>query len=394
MKADILVLGAGTGGLVAGNLLAAAGYKVTLVEKSDVHLFQPGMLWIAYKGHSPERYMRPVSSLVRENVELIKGTVKTVDFAERKVTLEDGREIEYNIIIVALGASLDYDAIPGHRELFEAYGDFFGGADAAVRMWENFSKLKEGTLVIAAADPVYKCPPAPHKAAFLAADTLAKKGLLGRVKVVLAVPFVNVYPSETMAHIVEEKLKEKGVEYRTMFTVDSIDLENKTISSLEGEQLTFDIAAVIPVHGGPRIEVRPEGVADDDEYIKVNKYTLRVEGYDDAFAIGDCSNAPTSKTGVTAHIGAEVVVDQILGYDARFTGRTNCPIVTNGEASFVISTYSHPPIPVKFSKMKRLMEDLFIAAYWSSLKYPELWRPVFHAYFEATMPEALGERGW
>ena len=58
-KKQVLVLGGGAGGLITGNLLAAHGYRVTIVEKSDYHLFQPGMLWIAFQGHSPERYMRP-----------------------------------------------------------------------------------------------------------------------------------------------------------------------------------------------------------------------------------------------------------------------------------------------------------------------------------------------
>jgi len=60
----------------------------------------------------------------------------------------------------------------------------------------------------------------------------------------------------------------------------------------------------------------------------------------------------------------------------------------------VISSYEHPVIPVKFSKFKRMLEDLFIAAYWSSLRDPEKWRPAFKAYFEATDPTKLGESGW
>jgi len=390
----ILVLGAGTGGLVAANLLAANGYKVTLVERAPHHLFQPGMLWIAFKGHPAQRYMRPVESLIRPGVELVRGSVARVDLAERAVELGDGRRLGYDRLIIALGASLDYDAVPGHRELHERYGDFFSGAESASRLWRAFSSMREGTLVVAAADPMYKCPPAPHKAVLLASDTLQRTGRAGRVRVVLAVPFVHAYPSRTVAEIVEPVLRERGVEVHTMFTVDSIDVENRVITSVEGEELRFDVAAVIPVHQGPRITVNPGDAVDQDGYIRVDKHTLQVHGYDDAYAIGDCSNAPTSKTGVTAHLGAEVVADRIMGLDSRFTGRTNCPIVADGTASFVISDYEHPPVPVRFSRLKRAMEDLFIAAYWSSLKYPDRWRHWFHAYFEATQPSVLGERGW
>lgn len=394
MSEKILVLGAGTGGLVAGNLLALNGYNVTIVEKNEYHLFQPGMLWIAFRGHKPDKYMRRVDSLVKPGVNLIHDKVELIDLENRTVKLSSGKTIDYDKLIVALGASYDYDAVPGHKRLWEQYGDYYSGPQHAERLWRNLSKIKAGTLVLAAADPSYKCPPAPHKAAFLASETIREKGLAGKVRVVLALPFIHAYASETMAEIIEPKLEETGVEVRTMFTVESIDVENRKIYSLEGEELEYDIAAVIPVHKGPRVEIKPESATDEDGFLKVDKYTLQIEGFDDAYAVGDCNNTPTSKTGVTAHLGAEVVADRIMGYDSRFTGRTNCPVVADGTAAFVISTYDHPVIPVKFSKFKRLLEDLFIAAYWSSLRDPEKWRTAFKAYFKATDPSVLGEEGW
>ena len=164
--------------------------------------------------------------------------------------------------------------------------------------------------------------------------------------------------------------------------------------TLEGEELGFDLATVIPVHRGPFVKVYPEDAVDDDGYFKVDKYTLRIQGYDDAYAVGDCNNAPTSKTGVTAHLGGEVVAERIMGYNAVFTGRTNCPLVTDGEALFVISDYEQPPVPVRFSKFKRLLEDMFIAMYWPSLRDPEKWSPIFRAYFRATQPKILAKLGW
>ncbi len=394
MTEKVVVLGAGTGGLVAANLLVSHGYDVTLVEKKDYHLFQPGMLWIAFQGHDPSKYMRRVDTLVKPGVNLLKDTVKSIDLNERTVKLESGKTLDYDKLIIALGVSYDYDSVPGHRQLWETYGDYFSGPEHAQRLWKHVSNLREGKLVLAATDPLYKCPPAPHKAAFLSSYTLKKMGRKDKVEVILALPFIHAYPSETMAKIVEPKLEEAGVTVMTMFTVESIDVENKKIYSMEGEELEYDVAAVIPINKGPQIEMTPDSVKDEDGFIKVNKYTLEVEGFDDVYAIGDCNNTPTSKTGVTAHLGAEVVVDRILGYDAKFTGRTNCPIVANGTATFVISSYEHPVIPVKFSKFKRMLEDLFIAAYWSSLRDPEKWRPVFKAYFEATDPTKLGESGW
>jgi len=69
-------------------------------------------------------------------------------------------------------------------------------------------------------------------------------------------------------------------------------------------------------------------------------------------------------------------------------------LIIDGMGLFIISDYDHPPIPVRLSRFKRLLEDLFVATYWDAIRYQELWQPIFHAYFEATSPAKLGERGW
>ncbi len=394
-KKKILVLGGGTGGLIAANLLSKhKEYEVTLIDKSDIHLFQPGMLWIGFKGEKPEKYAKPISTLIRKNVTFINDLVKEIDLENRTILLGTKRTLPYDILIIALGSHLDYDSTSGHRELVEKYGDFYGGIKNAEKLWKNFSQLSNGTLVIGAADATYKCPPAPHKAAFLAMDTIVNRGLKEKIRVKLALPFVHEYASERIADIVGEKLREKGIETITMFTVESVSLEEKKLYSLEGEEMEFDIATIIPIHKGPQVNVNPQEVRDEDGYFKVDKYKLNVNGYDDVYAIGDCNNTPTSKTGVTAHLGAEVVVERIIGFDSRFTGRTNCPIVSDGEATFVISDYQTPPVRVRFSHTKRMLEDFFIASYWSSLKEPEKWSSLFHLYFKATEPSKLVELGW
>ena len=388
----IVVIGAGPGGLVAANLLAHAGEKVVLVTKDRYSQFQPGNLFIAFQGEDPGTYIRSVDSLVIPGVDVVYDTVTKVDLGERIVETEAGRRLEYSHLIVAAGAGLDFESIPGAAEARERWGDYYSTPDKAAKLWETLRSLREGTFLVVVADPVYKCVPGPHKGAFLSNRALRMLG--SKARVVLAVPFPHVYPSAAIARVVEEKMEEEGIESVTSFTLDSLDLEAGKAYSLEGEEIEFTVAAVIPPHKGPGIEASPAEVLDDDGYFRVDKYTLQIEGYDDAYAVGDCNNAPTSKTGVTAHLGAEVVAKRILGFDARFNGRTNCPLLLDGEALFVISDYDHPPVPARFSKFKRLLEDAFIAAYWSSLKYPWRWSGIFEAYFKATSPERLGSRGW
>ncbi len=388
----VVVVGGGGGGAIAANLLAEK-YSVTVIDRSEYHYFQPGNLFIAFQGKSPTLYRRRIVDLLNPSVKFVHDEVTSVDLDERRVITASGREFTYEHLIIAAGVHLDYSALEGHEDLLNKFGDYYHTQEMAARLYESLRGLKGGTFVIAVADPIYKCPPGPLKAAFLSKELMDRMGRSRSVKVVLAVPFPHAYPSKTISDIVEPELEAREIEVRTIFTADRIDLEKRKIISLEGEELEFDVATVVPPNEGPKIEVRPDGVRDISGFFKIDKFTSQVEGYDDAFAIGDCTNAPTSKSGVTAHLQAETVAKRIMGMDARYRGRTNCPIIVDGLGTFVISDYDHPPVPVRLSKFKRFMEDLFVAAYWSSIRNPGFWGPVFEAYFRSTEPEVLEKVG-
>uniref|UniRef100_A0A7C1I4U4 NAD(P)/FAD-dependent oxidoreductase n=1 Tax=Fervidicoccus fontis TaxID=683846 RepID=A0A7C1I4U4_9CREN len=391
MAKKLVVLGGGPGGLIVANLLADY-YETVVVDRRKETVFQPGQLFVAFKGESPNKYKKEIKEVLNPKAKFIQSEVTKIDLDNREVLLKDSSKIRYEYLVVSLGVEFNYEMIEGLKENFEKFGDYYSGLEFSAKFYENFKTLRKGQLVITVADPVYKCVPAPHKGAALAADTLRKMG--SQAKVVLTVPFPKVYPAEKLADEYEKALRKHGVEIKTMFTLDRIDHEEKKIYSLEGEELSFDLLAVIPPHKGPSVEVDPSNVRDSDGYFKVDEYKLNIIGYDDAFAIGDNASLPTAKSGVGAHLQAEVVADNLLGYEAKFNGRTFCPCISNDTASFVISDYDHPPVRVRCSRFKRLIEEVFIAGYWSFLKYPRIWRPLMETMFEATKPSVLGEIGW
>ncbi|HDH07204.1 MAG TPA: NAD(P)/FAD-dependent oxidoreductase [Thermoproteales archaeon] len=394
MPKKVLILGGGGGGAILANLLPKEDFKITVIDREKYHIFQPGHLWIAFKGFPKEKFKRPIRELLKPHVEFIQDEVVSVDLENRKVKSKGNRELDYDYIVIATGAELDFDAIPGNRELVEKFGGFYSTQENAEKMWKSILGMKEGNFVIAVSDPIYKCPPGPHKGAFLANEFFTKRGLKDKVKVILALPFPHEYPSKTIAEIIKPELEEKGIEVHTFFTVDSIDVEKNKIVSLEGEEIEYTVATVIPPHMGPQYEIKPSDVKDENSYVKIDKYTCRIMNFDDAYAIGDCTNAPTSKSGVTAHLQAEVVALKLQGYEAKFKGRTNCPLITNSKGLFIISDYDNPPVPVRLTPVKRLLEELFVATYWEAIRYPELWQPIFHAYFKATDPKILKKYRW
>ncbi|MEM3491229.1 MAG: FAD-dependent oxidoreductase, partial [Fervidicoccaceae archaeon] len=97
----VLIIGGGSGGIIAANLLAEEGKKVTLVTDSPVHFFQPANLFIAFRGEPPEKYSRSVNSLLHQNVELILEKVTKLDLENRFAITEKNRKLDYDVVVVA-----------------------------------------------------------------------------------------------------------------------------------------------------------------------------------------------------------------------------------------------------------------------------------------------------
>lgn len=128
-----------------------------------------------------------------------------------------------------------------------------------------------------------------------------------------------------------------------------------------------------------------------NRFVVTDKHTLQVAGRADVFAIGDCTNLPTSKAGVGANLEALVVARTINGFPATFSGRTHCPLdLADGRGTFVAGSYDAPVARSRPSRLKRAMKMAFGWVYWWSLRG---WlEPVFTLYFHMTDPARSSRR--
>ena len=388
----VVIVGGGAGGLIAANMLARErDVKVTLLNDTPYHYYLPQLLQIAFRGDDSQ-LRRPLDSLVRSGVELLLERAARVNLAERSVETESGRPIPYDYLILAPGLTVDHSAIRGNEPLASKFGDFHSTPENAWRVHSAISGINKGRVVVAVADPKHRCPPSPYEAVLLADEALRARGVRQDVSITLAVPYPRAYPSESFNEVIEPVLRERGIAIETFFTVDSVDVEGGRMTSLEGGELQFDVGIVVPMHKGPRLSVLPEGTLDEDGFVKADRLTNAVNGYDDAFAIGDASTSANARTGVTAHLQAEVVVKRLRGEHSVNTGRTNCPTELGfGMGTFVISDYQHPAVKLPPMRVFFLMKRMFADMYWDMLKYPEFWNPIFESYLEATEPGRLSK---
>lgn len=109
-RPQIVIVGCGFGGLEAARALQAAPVDITLVERTNHHLFQPLLYQVATAGLSAPAIAAPVRHLFRQqqNVTTLLGEVTQIDVSGRQVLLQDGPAIAYDHLVVAAGATHSY----------------------------------------------------------------------------------------------------------------------------------------------------------------------------------------------------------------------------------------------------------------------------------------------
>lgn len=110
----VVILGGGFGGLYAAQALRRAPVDITVIDKRNFHLFQPLLYQVATGGLSPGDIAAPLRAALRKqrNAEVLLGEVRDMDAARRVVILDRGREIPYDSLIVATGATHSYFGRP------------------------------------------------------------------------------------------------------------------------------------------------------------------------------------------------------------------------------------------------------------------------------------------
>ncbi len=368
-----------------GKMIKSGEAKVSLVSNSKYHTFQPGLLEIAFEGKNPRKLIREERSLVNRNVTYIEEKVDRIDLHQQEVSLESGRKLTYDYLIIATGSVPDPEAIPG---LSSGALNFHTGPEQSLKIWNAIQQLEKGRVIVGIAGVPHKCPPSPNEATFLLDDYLRKHGKRDQVTITFLTPYPRPYPAEPMSKVVEPLFEKKGIELVTFFNVESVDPVKKELYSLEGETASYDLLIMVPPHRGADVVIK-SGIGDRDGWIPTDKQTMKINGYEDAYAIGDATNIPVSKTGVTAHLEAIVTANNIassvlkLGELHKYSGRINCPFeMGGGKAAFVVGSYKDPVHQIQPSRMRHLMKRGFERFYWRTLS--GRWDWLLDAYFGKT----------
>lgn len=321
MAMRILILGGGVGGQVLANDLRRrlpAEHRVTLIERDTRHAFAPSFLWVMTGDRQPHDVTRDLRELVRPGVEVVTAEIRRIDLANRRVET-DHESLAYDYMVVALGAELAPDTIPG---LASAAHTFYT-LDGAARLRTALDGVGGGTVAVVVSKLPYKCPGAPHEAAMLLADFFRRRGRRDTVDVHLFTPEPQPMPvaGPILGEAVQQMLAQRRIGFHPSHKLTAVNPDSRELLFDAKPPVKYDLLVAIPPHRAPAL-VREAGLANDSGWIPVDRQTLATR-YEHVYAIGDITAVAVPgrwtpdvplmlpKAGVFAHAEALVVARRI-----------------------------------------------------------------------------------
>ena len=372
MPARVVVLGGGVGGTLVANLLdKSLGHDVhvTVIDPTGMHDYQPGYLYVALGEASGHWLSRDERTLLRRDVDLAIEEAVRIHPDAQTVQLRSGASVEWDYLVLATGARLMHDAIPG---LAEGSFGFYSLPDAE-RLREELRRFRGGRLLVGVAGIPYKCPPAPVEFTMMVEEYLRKKGVRDRSEVTLLSPLNRAFTIESASTLIAPIMDERGIELSTFFNVEEVDPSAHTVLSLEGEKREYELLVLVPPHRGAQVMIDSD-LGDAGGWLPADRHTLQVGDYERIFALGDATNLPISKSGSTAHFEAPVVASRIASLihgtapTETYGGRVMCFLETgNGKATALRFDYEHPPVPPQPNRGWHMAKWIFNRAYWETV---------------------------
>jgi sulfide:quinone oxidoreductase len=372
MPARIVVLGGGVGGTIAANLLSkelGRDAAITVVDPTGMHVYQPGFLYVAF-GQANGRWLtRDERTLLRRDVDLAVERAIRIHPEAGTVQLERGGTLDWDYLVLATGARLVPEAVPG---LVEGAHEFYS-MDGAQRLREELRRFAGGAIRVGIAGIPYKCPPAPVEFVFMLDEYLRRHGIRDRSQITLLSPLNRAFTIESASKVVQPILDERGIELTTFFNVESVDPSARMVESLEGEKTEYDLLVLVPPHHGQQV-IDDSSMGDVGGWLPTDRHTLQVGEHERIFAIGDATNLPISKSGSTAHFEAPVVASRIASFvrgtapKTNYGGRVMCFLETgNGKATALRFDYERPPTPPAPSRKWHAAKWMFNRLYWETV---------------------------
>ncbi|OBZ75239.1 Sulfide:quinone oxidoreductase, mitochondrial [Grifola frondosa] len=401
-KFKVLVIGAGSGGLSVANQIyyrfEAAGKPLNegdigILDAAEYHYYQPGWTLVGAGLKQKTDTRRPLASLIPSHLAHIPENVKSFSPTSSSVTTTSGRTIAYESLVVATGLQTNWSAIPG---LQKALADPSSGVssiysyDTCDKVWHDIDALRSGKAIFTQPAGVLKCAGAPQKIMWMAWDQFRKTGRGDTISVDFYTGMPSMFSVKKYSDALNQLRIERGVSAEFQHNLVSVDSANAKATFKKADSTTVDVDYTLlhvspPM--GPLEAMKGAPIADAAGWIPVDKYTLRHTNpeFGNVWALGDCSNLPTSKTAAAVTAQAPVLTENLFSVvdtgkisEAKYDGYTSCPLLT-GYGQLMLAEFKYDGVPKEtFSRFfgdqttprlafYHLKKDFFPWIYWQSM---------------------------
>ncbi len=354
----ILILGAGSAGTMLVNhlrhLLDFKKYQITIVDRDNVHIYQPGLLYIPFGYYKKEDVLKSRSQFLPKGVEFLIHEIDRVLPQNNSVKMTSGVSIPYDVLVIASGSRIVPSETEGLEEGWRRNIFDFYTLDGSIALGKFLKTWQGGKLVVQVKEMPIKCPVAPLEFAFLADAFFRKKKMRDRVEISYVTPLPGAFTKPLASKKLETMMQTRQIKVFSEFDIERVDAAANKLTSFDGREVFYDLLVTVPTNMGDTL-VERSGLGDELGFISTQVETLVSTAYPNIFVIGDATGIATSKAGSVAHFESEILAKNIKNYceqkplDPLFDGHANCFIESgNGKGVLIDFSIKVEPLPGTF----------------------------------------------
>ena len=305
--AHIVILGAGLGGVVMAYEMREAARKqdkITVISERETFQFTPSNPWVAVGWRTPKSIEVALAKpLARKGIDFIPVAAKRIAADRNAIELVDGRQVDYDYLVIATGPELAFDDIQG----LGPHGGFTqsvcttGHAAIAHEAFEAFVK-KPGPIVVGAVQAASCFGPA-YEFAFILDAALRRKKIRDKVPMtfVTSEPYIGHLGLDGVGDtkgILESELRNRHIKWVTNAKIARVEEGKVFVEEVDeagahkaDHELAFDYSMLLPSFSGVAPVREVEGLGNPKGFVLVDEHQ-RNPKYQNIYAIGVCIAIP------------------------------------------------------------------------------------------------------